>query len=271
MPFATPAAVTLRERPPRSRASASFADGSEDGGGDDDDGRSKRAGTPRRVFSAATGSQPSIRRESVLEGGGGGWNQTRAVVRSRGVTQAKLKGLSNLAKLGDDEVNHLVASGAEQLQQLETQLHDLRALEVRQTGEAGDFARSRDRKTQLEALVDKLTAMKRFLRFQEECREQEHQFKHLIVSRRAAFQQRLATLETRQMAERNELVQAQQRMANTLARIRAIEITNEHDVNRKRRMAKETEISSQQNRMKQQKEAEFMREIQLCHLRHTSE
>jgi hypothetical protein len=71
--------------------------------------------------------------------------------------------------------------------------------------------------------------------------------------------------------KRNELVAAQLRLATTLSQIKLIELKNIEDSTLARRKQRENELAHQQLLMKQQKESEFMREIQLNKLRQLSE
>jgi hypothetical protein len=83
-----------------------------------------------------------------------------------------------------------------------TQQYEQRSFDNRQEAEAEDFRTGRERKIQFTALVDKLSALKLLLRFQEDNRESETAFKLSIRHKRAAFQVQLARLEKRQVAER---------------------------------------------------------------------
>ncbi|KAJ3062105.1 hypothetical protein HDU99_005331, partial [Rhizoclosmatium hyalinum] len=69
----------------------------------------------------------------------------------------------------------------------------------------------------------------------------------------------------------HELLQSQQRLADTISQIRLIEIKSIKDKNQVRRMKRENEIQTQQTSMRQQKESEFLREIQLCKARQLGE
>jgi hypothetical protein len=68
--------------------------------------------------------------------------------------------------------------------------------------ESDDFNSNRQRKQQVNALVDKLSAMKRLIRFQEESRERAMAFKNGIRGKRNALRTRMSRLDTRQLAER---------------------------------------------------------------------
>ncbi|KAI9339869.1 adenylate and guanylate cyclase catalytic domain-containing protein [Obelidium mucronatum] len=199
------------------------------------------------------------------------FSQSAAVNRCRNVKETKLKAQQALAKLADEEVTIYFANLEESRHQLRTQLAEQSAVELRQAAEARDTQVSWERKEQLNKLVDKLTRIKSLLRFQEEAREREIGFKSSIRQKRAAFQDRLARLEQRHAAERNELFMSQQRLAITIDQIHAIELKGIHDRNKQRRMRKENEIQAQQTSMRQQKESEFLRELQLCKARQMGE
>jgi hypothetical protein len=148
-----------------------------------------------------------------------------------------------------------------------TQQYEQRSFDNRQEAEAEDFRTGRERKIQFTALVDKLSALKLLLRFQEDNRESETAFKLSIRHKRAAFQVQLARLEKRQVAERKELFSAQARLSETAATIRHIEVINMKDQKLARALKRKHAIMDQQNQMKQQKESQFLREIQLCKTR----
>ncbi|KAJ3008632.1 UNVERIFIED_CONTAM: Retinal guanylyl cyclase 1, partial [Siphonaria sp. JEL0065] len=199
------------------------------------------------------------------------FSQSAAVNRCRNVKETKLKAQQALVKLADEEVTIYFANLEESRHQLRTQLSEQTSVETRQAAEARDTQVSWERKEQLNKLVDKLTGIKSLLRFQEEAREREIGFKSSIRQKRAAFQDRLARLEQRHAAERNELSMSQQRLAETVSQIHAIEIKGIKDKNKQRRMQKENEIQAQQTSMRQQKESEFLRELQLCKARQMGE
>ncbi|KAI9339871.1 hypothetical protein BDR26DRAFT_369351 [Obelidium mucronatum] len=199
------------------------------------------------------------------------FSQSAAVTRCRNIKETKLKAQQALAKLADEEVTVCTANLEDARHQLRTQLAEQSSVEIRQTAEAKDTEISWTRKGQLNQLIDKLTGIKSLLRFQEEAREREIGFKSNIRQKRAAFQARLARLEQRHTAERNELFMSQQRLAITVDQIRAIEIKNIKDRNKQRRVQKENEIQAQQTSMRQQKDSEFLRELQLCKARQMGE
>ena len=87
----------------------------------------------------------------------------------------------------------------------------------------------------------------------------------------AAFQVRLARLEQRQMAERNELFLSQTRVSQTVAQIRAIEAKALKDPSKIAEMTRNNALLNQQGEMKARKESEHLREIQLCKMRQMKE
>ncbi|KAJ3117085.1 hypothetical protein HDU96_008003 [Phlyctochytrium bullatum] len=193
------------------------------------------------------------------------------IPRCLNIKETKLKAHFNLAKLADDEATIQQANLEEYRHQLETQLKQQNATERRQQGEADDMEMAGWRKRQLSGLVEKLYSIKQKLRFQEEESDRERDFKALMRQKRAAFQIRLNRLEKRQNAERNELILAQSRVQDTIARIQSIQIGLIKDPQLARRKRKENEIQTQNSRMKQQKEFEHLREIQICKVRHLTQ
>ncbi|KAJ3240160.1 Nitrogen permease reactivator protein [Chytriomyces hyalinus] len=201
----------------------------------------------------------------------GKFSQMAAVTRCRNITETKLKAQQALAKLADEEVTIHSANLEDSLHQFRTQIIEQTAVETRQNAAAENATISWGRKEQLNKLIDKLTSIKSMLRFQEEARQREIDFKNSIRQMRAAFQVRLARLEQRQSAERNELQLSQNRLADTVTQIRMIEMKSLKDRNQVRRLKREFEIQAQQASMRQQKEFEFLREIQLCKAKQMAE
>ncbi|KAJ3238830.1 Receptor-type guanylate cyclase gcy-22, partial [Chytriomyces hyalinus] len=201
----------------------------------------------------------------------GKFSQMAAVTRCRNITESKLKAQQALAKLADEEVTIHSANLEDSLHQFRTQIIEQTAVETRQNAAAENATISWGRKEQLNKLIDKLTSIKSMLRFQEEARQREIDFKNSIRQMRSAFQVRLARLEQRQSAERNELQLSQNRLADTVTQIRMIEMKSIKDRNKVRRLKREFEIQAQQASMRQQKEFEFLREIQLCKAKQMAE
>ncbi|KAJ3165312.1 hypothetical protein HK101_000241, partial [Irineochytrium annulatum] len=217
------------------------------------------------------------------------FSQSESVSRCRNVLESKLKALYGLAKLADEEVIIKQSNLEESYSDLRTQFKNERSAEIRQEAEANDMETSALRKRQLTNLVDKLTALKLQLRFQEEEIEKELGLKSSTRQKRAAFQIRLARMDERHDAERNELMMAQNRLQSTVAHIREIELNTVKDPQVVRRKKKENEILSQQSKMQQQKglidhriqmlyllrsiaaEFEFLREMQIIKIKHLNQ
>ncbi|KAI8612090.1 adenylate and guanylate cyclase catalytic domain-containing protein [Chytriomyces sp. MP71] len=199
------------------------------------------------------------------------FNQTASVTRDRNIKEEKLKAQEALVKLADEEATIYNANLQASRHQLRSQINEQYSVDARQYAEAADARVSWSRKEQLGTLVEKLNATKAQLRFHQEARERELAFKSSIRQKRAAFQKRLARLEQRQTTERMELKQSQTRLANTVNQIGEIELKSIIDKNKARRMKKDKEVMAQQVYMRQQKESEFLRELQLCKARHMAE
>ncbi|KAJ3058160.1 hypothetical protein HDU98_005721, partial [Podochytrium sp. JEL0797] len=199
------------------------------------------------------------------------FSQSAAVTRCRHVTETKLKAQQAVVKLFDEESTICTANLESENHRLKTQLANNSAIADRQLETARDSQFAWERKLKLNNLVDKLAAIKSLLRFQEEAREREAAFKSSTRQKRAAFHARSARMEQRHTAERNELLFSQRRLAETFRRINAIEIRHIKDQNQARKALKENESQAQLVAMRQQKESEFLRELQLCRVRHTTE
>ncbi|KAJ3118822.1 hypothetical protein HK100_000533 [Physocladia obscura] len=199
------------------------------------------------------------------------FSQSAAVTRCRHIKESKLKAQQAISKLADEEVTIYGAQLEDSRHQLTTQLYQQNSVEIRQSNEANDVRISWDRKQQLNTLIDKLTSTKKLIMFQQEERERESNFKTEVREKRAVFAIRLARLDKRHMQERIELSQSQQRLADTVSQIRAIELKGVMDKNQARRLKREYEIQIQQASMRQQKDSEFLRENQLCKARQMAE
>ncbi|KAJ3355100.1 hypothetical protein HDU83_003997 [Entophlyctis luteolus] len=136
--------------------------------------------------------------------GGVAFSQSAAVTRCRNIKESKLKAQQAISKLADEEVTIYTAQLEDTRHQLATQLSQQSSVEVRQECEADDVRISWDRKQQLNALIDKLTATKKMIMFQQEEREREANFKSKVREKRAAFAVRLARLDKRHLQERLE-------------------------------------------------------------------
>ncbi|KAJ3133037.1 hypothetical protein HK100_004763 [Physocladia obscura] len=199
------------------------------------------------------------------------FSQSAAVTRCRHIKESKLKAQQAISKLADEEVTIYGAQLEDSRHQLTTQLYQQNSVEIRQSNEANDVRISWDRKQQLNTLIDKLTSTKKLIMFHQEERERESNFKTEVREKRAVFAIRLVRLDKRHMQERIELSQSQQRVADTVSQIRAIELKAVKDKNQARRLKREYEIQIQQTSMRHQKDSEFLRENQLCKARQMAE
>ncbi|KAI8612088.1 hypothetical protein BC830DRAFT_1171347 [Chytriomyces sp. MP71] len=181
------------------------------------------------------------------------FNQSTAVSRDRNAKEQKLGGHLALVKLADEESTIHEANLKETRDLLYSQLHEQVGIAQLQSTEAEDVKVSFARKVQFTKLVDKVTAMKAILRFQEEARERELALTGSIRQKRAAFQVRLVRLEQRQVAERNELSVAQKRLADSVLAVREIELKSIKDKNKLRRIKRENEMTAHQVSLRQQK------------------
>ncbi|KAJ3256664.1 hypothetical protein HDU77_003012 [Chytriomyces hyalinus] len=196
--------------------------------------------------------QTSKNKKNVMSAKGE-FSQSAAVTRCRKLKETKLRAQQVLAKLADEEVTIYSAKLEDARHQLKNQLVEQTSVNLRQEAEAKDVKISWERKEQLTKLVDKLTAIKSVIRFQQEARDREVDFKASVRQKMSAFQVRLAKLEQCQLAERNELLQSQTRLAETVSQIRAIEVKAIKDKNRARRLQKEHDILAEQESMRQKK------------------
>ncbi|KAJ3197104.1 hypothetical protein HK101_006066 [Irineochytrium annulatum] len=196
------------------------------------------------------------------------FSQSEAVGRCRGIKEAKIRAQRNVNKYWNEESLIRAIQLEEQSDDLRRQLEDGQKLEERDVAAAGDTEVAVLRKNQLSNLVDKLGAMKKLLQFQEQQRDIQLSFMANVRHKRVAFSERLSTLEKRQAAERDELMMAQERLQKTVDQIRAIEVKAiKSDRERERRKA-EHKTLAEQSKMRNQKQFEHLREIQLCTTRH---
>ncbi|KAJ3412700.1 hypothetical protein HDV05_000328 [Chytridiales sp. JEL 0842] len=199
------------------------------------------------------------------------FSQVEAVSRCRKVKEDKIQTGFGLLKLADEEVTVHNDNLDEAFHTLRTQTWEKHNLLSRQESEANDTIEATGRKLRLSELVDKLRGLKSALRFSEETHKRLMGVKELTMQKRAAFLIRLSGLELRQTLERNELMMAQLRVAQTVAQIRGIEFNSIKDVTERRRKQTDNDFSIQQAQMKAQKECEQLREIQLCKVKHMGE
>ncbi|KAJ3133035.1 hypothetical protein HK100_004761 [Physocladia obscura] len=189
------------------------------------------------------------------------FSQSQSVTRCRKVKEDKLKAQLAIAKYADEEATIHSANLDSEYHELQMLMMQQASMQKSQTLQAEDTEISAERKRQLTKLLEKLTALHTLLKFQEEVRDREFTFKSSVLAKRQAFQNRITRLFVRQGNERNELKLSQQRVAETLKQIHTIEMKGmkESEVIRKK---KEFQFQEQQSNIRQQKEAEFLREIQ---------
>ncbi|KAI9173074.1 hypothetical protein H9P43_007205 [Blastocladiella emersonii ATCC 22665] len=129
---------------------------------------------------------------------------------------------------------------------------------------------SEQTKVRLSVLMDKNLRLRQKMIQQEEAREREVSFRAKMRQKRDAFQTLIKELEVRQVQERLDLVVSQRRIAKNLTLVQELEMRGMDEVARRRR-ANENEIYAQQLRMRQQKEGEQLRELQLIKIKHMTE
>lgn len=112
-------------------------------------------------------------------------------------------------------------------------------------------------------MVSKIAAIKHHITQQDLARERELDFRAKQMQKREAFEKRSKTIEQTQVSERDNLVTTQDRVARNLKTIHSLEMRGLSDNDKKGR-AREYELQYQQLKMKQQKEAEQLRELQVC-------
>ncbi|KAI9218587.1 hypothetical protein BC828DRAFT_209437 [Blastocladiella britannica] len=129
---------------------------------------------------------------------------------------------------------------------------------------------SEETKVRLAILLDKNLRYRQKMLQQEEAREREGAFRSKMRQKRDAFQDLMKQLEARQALERDDLAIAQRRVAANLQRIEELETRNLDTAGRAAKAA-ENDKAAQELRMRQQKEAEQLRELQLIKIKHLTE
>ncbi|KAI8851795.1 adenylate and guanylate cyclase catalytic domain-containing protein [Chytridium lagenaria] len=191
--------------------------------------------------------------------------QIAAIVRCRKIKEAKLKAAFGLSKLADDEATIHNANLEEQLHLERLQLTQQTSSDHRALNEAKDLEIAGTRKRQLAALVDKLSGIKELLRFQDEERERDISAKQRHDKRVKRFRLGWRGLRRSRLRKgMNELILAQRRLESTVTQINMTMVKSMKDKQAARLKQKENEILAQQNSMKQQKELENLRELQVC-------
>ncbi|KAI8820145.1 uncharacterized protein EV422DRAFT_80691 [Fimicolochytrium jonesii] len=193
-----------------------------------------------------------------------------ALIRDREVKEQKLGAQRKLGRFNDEEVTVFEANVKEARLLYEQQLEERRHAEERQREAAADILASEARKKDLIGLASRIQAFKIQVMNQNQARERELDFRAATKQKREAFTQRVKVIEQAQAAERQELVDAQERIARNLKIIHALEMRemSEKDIAKKKT---EYQLEYEQLKMRQQKEAEQLRELQLLKVRHMSE
>ncbi|KAJ3184402.1 hypothetical protein HDU85_001707 [Gaertneriomyces sp. JEL0708] len=193
-----------------------------------------------------------------------------ALARDRSVKEQKILAQRKLVHFQEEEVNIFEANVKEARQLYDSQLAEQRLAEMRQRIAAEDLIRDEGRKIQLVQLVNKMAILKTRTTQMDEAREREIAFRDKVKLRREMHTVRVKKMEERQRREREELLTTQQRVARNFRMMQAIQMRSLDEVT-KRRVLREFHVQAQQLSMKQQKEAEQLREIQLLKIRHASE
>ncbi|KAJ3011527.1 Nitrogen permease regulator 2 [Thoreauomyces humboldtii] len=193
-----------------------------------------------------------------------------AIARDRATKENKILAQRQFGRFQEEEIHIFEGNLQEAREQYEAQLAEQRHADQRQRIAADDLVEAEDRKAALLQLIDKMGALKHRLRVQNAEHDRGRIFRARIASRRRANEIRLRGIEERQKREREELIVTQARVARNAEAIQSMQLRGMDEPTRRRHL-REFAISSQQLSMKQQKDAEQLREIQLLKLRHVSE
>ncbi|KAJ3369425.1 hypothetical protein GGF31_005335 [Allomyces arbusculus] len=175
-----------------------------------------------------------------------------------------------LQHFDQEEANLREAALMEARNLYEAQLTERRLSEMRQRELATDLLAAEFMKVRLAKLADRALTLKVRLVQQEEAREREVAFRQKMRQKREAFQLLIKNVEARQKREREELRMSQLRVAKNIKLIQALEMRGLDEIDRRRKL-KENEVVAHQLRMKQQKETEQLRELQLIKIKHMTE
>ncbi|TPX71468.1 hypothetical protein SpCBS45565_g01124 [Spizellomyces sp. 'palustris'] len=190
--------------------------------------------------------------------------------RDREIKEQKLAAQRRTGAFQEEEVSIFEGNLKEARQLYEQQLIEQRLVQDRQREAAADLISCETRKRELIAMVLKIAAFKTHATQQDQARERELDFRAKQKQKREAFEKRTKTIQVSQVTERSELIITQERIARNLKMVHTLEMRGLGEVELRGR-AKEYELQYQQLAMRQQKEAEQLRELQLIKLRHMSE
>ncbi|KAI9094962.1 hypothetical protein DFS34DRAFT_595463 [Phlyctochytrium arcticum] len=190
--------------------------------------------------------------------------------RDRGIKEQKLGAQRRFGAFQEEEVGIFEGNLQEASQLYEQQLKEQRLVTDRHREAAVDLTAAETRKRELVAMVAKIGALKAHNIQQDQAREKELDFRDKLKQKREAFQRRCKTIEAAQGMEEKELVKTQSRAARNLKLIHSLEMRDLGESDKRLKM-REYELQYQQMKMRQQKEAEQLREMQLIKVRHLSE
>ncbi|KAJ3019804.1 hypothetical protein HKX48_001731 [Thoreauomyces humboldtii] len=190
--------------------------------------------------------------------------------RARTVTEQKLSAQRRWGAFEQEEITVFEANIKEARHMYEQQLEEQRRTDDRQQEAAMDLLAGEARKSELVNIVCKIAAVKNHLNAQEEAKEREIDFRAKQKQKRSAFEKRNKVIEAAQIGEREDLVAAQERSSRNLKAINTLELRGMTEANRQSHN-QEFQVAYQQLKMRQQKEAEQLRELQLLKVRHMSE
>ncbi|KAJ3151330.1 Nitrogen permease regulator 2 [Geranomyces variabilis] len=190
--------------------------------------------------------------------------------RCRNIKEQKIAAQRRWGHFQEEEVSLFEANVKEARQLYEQQLDEQRLADDRQTEAATDLLSSEARKRELVGIVSKIAAIKSHTACQDKARERELEFRARQKQKREAFDRRNRVIEATQAKEREELMTTQSRVSANLGVIHQLELRGMTD-EEKRQHNKQYQLQYQQLKMRQQKEAEQQREVQLLKTRHLSE
>ncbi|KAJ3155687.1 Nitrogen permease reactivator protein [Geranomyces michiganensis] len=190
--------------------------------------------------------------------------------RCRLIKEQKIAAQRRWGHFHEEEVSLFEANVKEARQLYEQQLDEQRLADDRQTEAAADLLSAEARKRELVGIVAKIAAIKTHTACQDKARERELEFRARQKQKREAFDRRNRVIEATQAKEREELMTTQARVSANLGIIHQLELRGMSD-EEKRQHNKQYQLQYQQLKMRQQKEAEQLREVQLLKTRHLSE
>ncbi|KAI9223205.1 hypothetical protein BC828DRAFT_403349 [Blastocladiella britannica] len=193
-----------------------------------------------------------------------------AMAHMREEIESKVSVQQRLKHFDHEQANIREAGLTEARDLYSAQLAEKRQSNLRQREMAEALLDGELKKIRLAKLADKWLALQVRYVHLEELREREVAHRLRMKQKRQAFVMLIASLETRQQAERDELKKTQARIAHNLKKVQSLEMRSMIEVDRRRR-AKEHEVAAHQLCLVQQKESEQLRELQLIKIKHMTE